>query len=95
LSSLLGAAAKYKQREIRIKTALLFGIISITMVAIIRWFVIPIVPHELSVINGVHIESSTISMILFSVLMIIAAGFMIRKKNKKKMKMYSHRRLVF
>ena len=81
-SSLLGAVAKYKQREICIKTALLFGIISITVVAIIRWFVIPVIPHELVVGNGIHMESSTISMILFSVLMIAAAYFMIRNKRK-------------
>jgi len=80
-TSLLGAAGKYKQGEIRVKTALLFGITSATVVLAIRRFVIPLVPDELFTIAGLPVSSATMSMVLFSVLMIIAACLMVRRKN--------------
>lgn len=79
-TSLLGAGIKYRQGHVRIKTALLFGGISITVVSLVRCFVIPVIPHELFSINGFVIESPVLSMVLFSLLMVLTAFGMIEKK---------------
>lgn len=79
-TSLLGAAIKYRQGNVRIKTALLFGGISITVVSLVRHFVIPAIPRELFTVNGFVVESPVLSMVLFALLMLLTAIGMIEKK---------------
>ena len=79
-TSLVGAAIKYRQGHVHIKTALLFGGLSITVVSLVRRFVIPAIPHELFSVNGFVIESPVLSMVLFSLLMLLTAFGMIENK---------------
>lgn len=79
-TSLLGAAIKYRQGHVHIKTALVFGGLSITVVSLVRRFVIPAIPHELFSVHGFVIESPVLSMVLFSMLMVLTAFGMIEKK---------------
>ena len=79
-TSLLGAAIKYRQGHVHIKTALVFGGLSITVVSLVRCFVIPAIPHELFSVHGFVIESPVLSMVLFSLLMVLTSLGMIEKK---------------
>jgi uncharacterized protein len=80
VTSLLGAVWKYRQGEVRIKHALLFGLISITLVSSIRAWVIPIIPNELFSIHDLPVTFSALSMVCFSMLMIAAARVMMQPK---------------
>lgn len=81
-TSLIGAINNYRQDSVRIKVALLFGISSVTTVFITRKFIIPFIPERLLTIGKFTLTHSTITMVLFAVLMIMAANAMIRNGNK-------------
>ncbi len=81
-TSLIGAINNYRQDSVRIKVALLFGISSVTTVFITRKFIIPFIPERLLTIGKFTLTHSMITMVLFAVLMIMAANAMIRNGNK-------------
>ncbi|GAC1487034.1 MAG: hypothetical protein NVS1B13_14870 [Flavisolibacter sp.] len=63
-----------------IKTALLFGISSITTVFLTRKFIIPHIPKNIATIGSVHITQALLTMVLFAILMVIAALSMMKSK---------------
>ena len=71
-TSLFGAFQKYQQGNMNRKIAVIFCLISLTVVSVVRMFVVPAIPHVLFVFQGIPVTFSVISMILFSGLMIIA-----------------------
>ncbi len=81
-TSLIGAINNYHQDSVRIKVALLFGISSVTTVFITRKFIMPFIPEKLLTIGKFTLTHSVITMVLFAVLMIMAANAMIRNGNK-------------
>ena len=83
LSSLVGAFPKYKQGQVNLKTALIFGIPSIIAVFATRKFIIPQLPKEVFSIGDFVVTKSILLMILFAILMVIASISMISNKNKK------------
>ena len=79
-TSLLGAYYQYKQDQVNGKVAIFFGLVSMSVVSLIRNYVLPKIPDVLGRLHGVAITTSFVSMLMFSILMTVAAWAMIRKK---------------
>ncbi len=77
-TSLVGAYNNYRQKQVDIKTALLFGISSISTVFITRKFIIPFIPTEIFSIGDFVVTKSLLTMVLFALLMLTASTSMIR-----------------
>jgi len=82
-TSLVGAFNNYRRGWVSIKTALLFGISSITTVFFTRKFIIPAIPKKIAVIGGFTITESMFTMVLFAIFMVIASVSMIRNGSIK------------
>ena len=79
-TSLVGAFNNYRKGFVQIKTALLFGLTSITTVFLTRKFLIPAIPKTFGNIGSFVITQAIITMVLFAILMVIAAVAMIKSK---------------
>jgi uncharacterized membrane protein YfcA len=86
ITSAAGAFPKYKQGEINLKTAIIFGIPSIAAVYATRAFIVPAIPAEIGTIGNYVVTKSILMMLLFAVLMIAASFSMIRSKKKSEEK---------
>jgi uncharacterized membrane protein YfcA len=78
LTSLVGAWPKYRQGQVNLKTAVIFGAPSIIAVYATRKFIIPAIPQELFSVNGFTMTKPLLMMLLFAVLMVAASISMIR-----------------
>jgi len=83
VSSLVGAATKFKRGFINIKLTLLFGLPSITSVFITRRFIVPAIPADICVVGEIVVTKSLLVMLLFAVFMILASYFMIKDNAHK------------
>jgi uncharacterized protein len=81
-TSLVGAVPKYKQGEVNLKTAIIFGIPSIVAVYATRAFIVPAIPSEVMTIGSFVVTKSILMMVLFAVLMVFASLSMIKSKKK-------------
>jgi uncharacterized membrane protein YfcA len=79
-SSLAGAYKNYRRGNINGRAAMYFGFTSIITVLLIRKLLLPVIPDELAVVAGFTISKSLVTMLLFAVIMIIAAKSMIQKQ---------------
>lgn len=79
-TGLMGAACQWRQGNVAAKTAVLFCLVSMSVVALIRNYVLPVTPARLFNAAGHPVTSSLVSLLLFSVLMLLAAYAMIRRK---------------
>ena len=82
-TSLVGAYNNYLKGLVRIKTALLFGLSSISTVFITRKFIIPHIPKDFGTIGNFKITESMLVMVLFAILMVAASLSMINDSRKK------------
>lgn len=82
-TSLVGAYNNYIKGLVRIKTALLFGLSSITTVFLTRKFLISHIPENFGTIGNFKITESILVMVLFAILMIAASVSMIKDRKKK------------
>lgn len=82
-TSLVGTFSKYKNGEVNIKTAIIFGIPSIAAVYATRAFIVPAIPKEVFHIGDFIVTKALLMMILFAVLMVFASVSMIRDKKKE------------
>jgi uncharacterized protein len=82
-TSLVGTLPKYKNGEVNIKTAVIFGIPSIAAVYATRAFIVPAIPNHIFTVGNLAITKSLLMMLLFAVLMVVAAVSMIRKSADK------------
>ncbi|MBO9635381.1 MAG: sulfite exporter TauE/SafE family protein [Chitinophagaceae bacterium] len=80
-TSLVGAAQQYKQGSVNIKMAALFATSSVATVFAVRKWLVPAIPEQIAIVHGYTITESWLTMVLFALLMLISAGFMMRKKN--------------
>lgn len=78
ITSLVGAWRSYLKGMVDIKTALLFGITSVTTVFILRRFVIHLIPEQIAAMGSFNITKSMLMMVLFASLMLLASVSMIR-----------------
>ncbi len=81
-TSLVGTFPKYRNGEVNIKTAIIFGIPSIAAVFATRAFIVPAIPKEVFHIGDFVITKALLMMILFAILMVFASVSMIRDKKK-------------
>lgn len=82
-TSLVGAFPKYKNGEINIRTAIIFGIPSIAAVFATRAFIVPAIPAAVFSIGDFVVTKSLLMMILFALLMVVASVSMIQTKENK------------
>lgn len=84
-TSMIGTLINYKKGYVDIKTALLFGLSSITTVFITRKFLLPHIPHIIYKNDHFYITQSMATMVLFAFLMLSASIAMIKssKENKR------------
>lgn len=80
--SLVGAFNNYRKGLVNIKTALLFGLTSITTVFVTRKLIMPVIPEVLFSIGGFEIKQSMAIMVLFAILMLLASTAMIRGRKE-------------
>lgn len=83
ITSLVGSYSHYKAGHIQMKTALIFGAPSIVSVYVIRKWIVPAIPDPVFQVNEWVIGKSLFIMILFAVLMLLAAVSMILKPKTK------------
>ena len=79
LTSLVGVFPKYRLGEVNFKTALIFGIPSISAVFLTRSFLVPLIPKVLLSVGEFQLTKPLMMMLLFAVLMVFASVSMIRK----------------
>lgn len=79
-TSLVGVLPKYRQGEVNLKTAIIFGIPSIAAVYATRAFLVPAIPAQVFEIGNMMITKPLLMMLLFAVLMVVASYSMIRSK---------------
>jgi len=82
-TSLVGAFNNYRKGLVRIKTALLFGLSSITTVFITRKFIIPAIPTDIATIGHFQLTQAIVTMVLFAILMVIASISMMKNQDGK------------
>ena len=77
-TSLVGAVNSYLNRLIDLRTALLFGTSSVVTVFVTRKFILPLIPSHIATIGSYDISFSSLTMLLFALLMLLASLSMIR-----------------
>ena len=77
-TSAIGAYPKYKQGQVNLKTALIFGAPSILTVYATRKWILPAIPTELGQWENFILTKSVLLMLLFALLMVAASFSMIR-----------------
>ena len=77
-TSAIGAYPKYKQGQVNLKTALIFGDPSILTVYATRKWILPAIPTELGQWGNFILTKSVLLMLLFALLMVAASFSMIR-----------------
>ena len=82
-TSLVGVLPKYKNGEINLKTAIIFGIPSIIAVYLTRAFLVPSIPMHIFNIGSFEVTKSLLMMILFALLMLFASISMIREQKQE------------
>jgi uncharacterized membrane protein YfcA len=81
-TSMVGAVNNFRKGFVSIKTALLFGLSSITTIFITRKIIMPLVPDVLFSTANFRITHSMATMVLFAVLMLSSSFAMIRTHEK-------------
>ena len=81
-TSMVGAFNNYRKGFVQIKTALLFGLTSITTVFLTRKFIIPAIPKQIVTIGNFILTENLLMMILFAILMLVASIAMIKNGSK-------------
>ena len=81
-TSMVGAVINYRKGFVCLNTAMLFGLSSITTVYFTRKILLPAIPSVVYQTDHFQITKSTAIMVLFALLMLLAATAMIRGKKK-------------
>jgi uncharacterized protein len=82
LTSLVGTFTHFKNGNVHLKTALIFGVPSIVSVYAVRKFLVPIIPDPFFSMGTLTVTKPLFVMVLFAVLMLLASISMIRKPKK-------------
>lgn len=84
MTSAMGTYYQARQDNVNVKIATLFSLVSLTIVFLIRHYILPVIPHQLFKMYGVPVTLSLVSMLLFAILMVTAAIAMVRQKQAAK-----------
>lgn len=84
LTSAVGSFSHFKNGNVHLKTAIVFGIPSIVAVFLVRKFIVPAIPDEIFSFGSFVLTKSLGVLVLFAVLMLLASFSMIHKPKKEK-----------
>jgi len=79
-TSLVGAAQQYRKGAVNIRMGFLFATTSVFTVFLTRKWLVPLIPAEIMTIHGFIITENWLTMVLFAILMILSAIFMLRRR---------------
>lgn len=82
-TSMVGAFYNYRKGLVHINTTLLFGAASVSAVFITRKWILPAIPENILTIGHFNLTLSTLTMVLFAVLMLAASFAMIKGIKKE------------
>ncbi len=82
-TSLAGVFPKYRNRELDTKAALLFGLPSMATVFLTRKYLLPAIPDTIGNLGGRLLSKGELLLLLFALLMIVAAFTMITDKKAR------------
>lgn len=82
-TALVGSINFARKKLVSFKTAIVFGLPAMVAVFATRKYLIPAIPDEIFTLNGFVLTKGNFLLILFAILMIIAAYSMIRNNGKK------------
>ncbi len=80
LTSLAGSFSHIRLGNIHWRTAVVFGIPAIMSVFATRWLIMPAIPHVLFSIGNFVVTKDIFLLLVFAILMVLAAGSMIRRR---------------
>ena len=80
--SLVGSVRSYYKKLINFQVVAYFGLPSLLSVFIVRLFVFPLIPDHLFTIGELVVDRRVFLMVLFALLMLVAAGSMIKNGTK-------------
>lgn len=86
LTSLMGIVLKTKDKCIDFLAVLYFGLPSVIIILIVRKIILQHIPEVLFSVNDITIKKSTVTMIIFALLMLGSAWSMIKDKHTEKNK---------
>lgn len=95
VSSLIGAIPFLKKGEFHIPAIIQLGIPSVIVVSLTKYFLIPLIPEQFQVGNGIICRSDKLLLVFFSLIIILASLAMIRKQKNEIQKNVSVIQLVF
>ncbi len=95
VSSLIGAIPFLKKGEFHIPAIIQLGIPSVIVVSLTKYFLIPLIPEQFQVGNGIICRSDKLLLVFFSLIIILASSAMIRKQKNEIQKNVSVIQLVF
>ncbi len=79
-ASALGSFSYFKKGLVQLRSVLLFGLPSIAAVFLARSFLLPAIPATLFTVGGFTLTKDILLLLLFAVLMLVAARSMIRQR---------------
>lgn len=96
-TSLACSLPRLKKREVLLLDAIGFALVSMIVTLLTRSYVVPIIPETIYESARFKLEYSTLSMVLFAVLMVFASKAMIwnRSESCKKDEEYEHPEITF
>lgn len=83
-TSAFGTVQNYRKGFVEVKTGLKFALPSLTAIYLTRKFIVPNIPEVLFSIGEISITKNLFIMILFAIIMLMAALSMIRNKKSEK-----------
>ena len=84
LTSLIGVYHYYKKQQIEVRIAVIFAVPALIAVYLTRRYLVPAMPDHFFDVGSLAITKELFIMLLFAVLMLLAAVLMIRPSNKTK-----------
>jgi hypothetical protein len=82
ITSAVGSVTHFRQKNIHLKIAFIFGLPSVIAVFLMRIFVMPAIPNHIYSFGNWELTKSVLLMLVFSILMILAAISMIKTKRQ-------------
>ena len=79
-TSLVGAFPKYRDGQVNLKTAIIFGLPAILAVYLTRAYLVPMIPNPVMTLGDFVVSKAMLMMAIFAFLMIFASYSMIRSK---------------
>lgn len=79
-TTMIGTAKQIQNKNIEWKIAMTFGLASVAGVFVARRFILPLLPETLVNIGDFHLSKAITLLLLFAVMMLVAAYSMIKKK---------------